>query len=200
MVEIFSKSGKSVSCNLEGRSLKSATKSSSSSWSAQLGLVWILFGFVFFSVSGFLDSISFRVLSNWVLDCFVDMGFDVLFLVEFGLSRSKVFLARFELGLVEFEAFEVELSFLSLILMVGMVSLAESILGFRSLVLFLVDADVRLISFVWFFAKPDVVFNKLVWFLAEFVVVLMDLVWFLVVGLMSLDWFLVAAVSFFLIG
>lgn len=204
MVEIFSKSGKSAACSLEGRSLKSSTKSSTtSSWSVRFGSVgfWVLFGLGFFSVSGFFDLLSLRALSSWVLDCFGEMGFVVLFLGEPGLSGSKGFLARFELGLVEFDGFEVELSFLSLILMIGMVSMVEFLLGLMSLVLFLVDSKVTsFISFVWFLAKPDVVFNNLVWFLAESVVaVLINLVWFLVDGLMSLVWFLVV-VDLFLIG
>lgn len=84
-----------------------------------------------------------------------------------------------EVGLVEFDGFEVELSFLTWVFKLFNV---EFVMDFVSLVLFLDDelVVVRLRSLVWFFVEPS--FMVLVWFLDERViigfVVWGDFVWF----------------------
>lgn len=52
---------------------------------------------------------------------------------KFGLVRSEDFFEESEVGLVEFDGFEVELSFLSWVLIVGKF---ESVVGLMNLVLF----------------------------------------------------------------
>lgn len=174
--EIISKSGNRVSWNLEGRSRNSATKSSSSA------------GFL-------LDLGFFSGLLNWVL---VWAGLVVMGLV--GLVRSEVFLASSEVGFVafvEFVGFEVELSFLSLILMMGVSLIESSVVGLVSLVLFLLELEEEeeggLRSLVWFLVESEVGLTSLVWFLV-------DLLTLVEVGLMSLVLSLVGSEEVLVVG
>lgn len=154
MVEILSRSGIRVCWNWPGKSVKSETKSESSSCSIQLGWICFLVGFCVFSVFwvGFLSTVFW---GGFVV---------VLFFGELSLARSEVFLAESELSLVEFEGLDVELSFLRAILMVG---------GDDDLVELVVD----LMSLVWFL-EDKLGLSGLVWFLEERLG-LMSLVWFL---------------------
>lgn len=68
---------------------------------------------------------------------------------EVGLVGFGDFLGRSEVGLVEFDGFEVELSFLSWVLIVGKV---EFVVGLISLVLFLGN-ELVLMSLVWFLVE-----------------------------------------------
>lgn len=116
----------------------------------------------------------------------------VLFLGVLGLVRSEIFLLEIELGLTEFEDFDVELSFLSSIFLVGDEDvLVELELDLISLVWFLKER-LGLRSLVWFLEdRLDLI--SLVWFLEEDKVGLISLVWFLeereLVGLIFLGWF-----------
>lgn len=80
---------------------------------------------------------------------------------KFGLVRSEDFFEESEVGLVEFDGFEVELSFLSWVLIVGKF---ESVVGLMNLVLFLGNEilDVSLRNSVWFLVELSMV--VLVWF------------------------------------
>jgi len=80
---------------------------------------------------------------------------------KFGLVRSEDFFEESEVGLVEFDGFEVELSFLSWVLIVGKF---ESVVGLMNLVLFLGNEilDVSLRYSVWFLVELSMV--VLVWF------------------------------------
>ena len=135
-----------------------------------------------------LDLGSFlRFLSKRVLESFevVVVALAVLFLDELVVVRSEDFLEKNVLVLVEFEDFEeVELSFLTGILMVGFfpprVEGTDTGLMSMVLLLFLVDSDGNSRSLVWFLAATEPVLMSLVWFLDELLVVaLANLVWFL---------------------
>ena len=150
-MENLSKSGINDSWNLDGRSLKSETKSSSSSSSIQTGC----FGFC---------SLGFSVL--------VCLGFVV---------RSEDFLAVINgFGVVEFSFFiwvlmvgelEVDVGLMSLVLFLSEDSEVE-VVGLRILVWFLVE-DELLVEVV---AGFEVFLMSLVWFLDEEVG--MVFVWF----------------------
>lgn len=119
------------------------------------------------------------------------MGLVVLIFGVVGLVRSEDFFAESEVGLVEFDGFEVELSFLSWVLIVGKL---ESVVGLMSLVLFLGNEilDVSLRNSVWFLVELSmVVLVSLVWFLDDPLVGLSSLVWFLTVEMVELVFFLI---------
>ena len=135
--EIFSKSGNSVSWNLEGRSVNSEMRSSSVTWT-----------------STHMGCMGFWIMGSL---CWTIMGLDLS-----------------EVGLVELDGFEVELSFLDWDFIMGNV---ESVMG---LVLFLGDEVVRFgRSFVWFnFELSFMIFGLAVRFSDERVVVVDFVVWF----------------------
>lgn len=169
MVEILSRSGIRVCWNWPGKSVKSETKSESSSCSIQLGWICFLVGFCVFSVFwvGFLST------RFW--GGFVVVGLVVLFLGELSLARSEVFLEVSELGLVEFEGLDVELSFLRAILMVGGDDdLVELVVDLMSLV-WLLEDKLGLSSLVWFL-EERLGLMSLVWFLEDWVVEVVVLV------------------------
>ena len=184
VMESLSRSGKIVWWNFDGRSLNSATKSSSSSWSSQLCcfLVWgVFFGLVcFWFLFCFWDSVSPTFLSTRLCVCFVEAGLVVLLVDGPSFRRSDVFLVGAELA----AAFDVELSFLS----------CEVEFSFLSWEVELEGVGVALVEFVDFVI--------LVWFLVDRLPVLMSLVWFFVdrLGLASLVWFLLDILVLFFLG
>lgn len=108
------------------------------------------------------------------------VGFVVLFLGdELSLFKSEDFLVESELVFVavEFEVFEVEFSFLSWDLIVGV---EPSDVDLMSLVLFLVESEGRLISLVWFLIEPVIDLLTLVVFFKEDSLV--EVVFFLITG------------------